>query len=65
MSKERQPAFHQLNSAAEQGRQLEQDRIIRLLKNLDCQANGKEHDCNPLDEYTITDLIELIKGEQK
>jgi hypothetical protein len=42
-----------------------EERIIKLLKSLDCEADGKEHDCNPLDQYTITDLIELIKGEQK
>jgi hypothetical protein len=48
-----------------QGAEQERERIIKLLETLDCDVNGKEHDCNPLDEYTIQDLIALIKGEQK
>lgn len=49
----------------ESGKHDERERIIKLLESLDCEANGKEHDCDPLHEYTIQDLIELIKGEQK
>ncbi len=48
-----------------EGAKQERERIIKLLGSLDCDVNGKEHDCNPLDEYTIQDLIALIKGEQK
>lgn len=49
----------------EDGAYWERERIIQMLGSLDCDVNGKEHDCNPLDNYTIQDLIALIKGEQK
>ena len=44
----------------------ERARIIKLLETLNCSANGIEHDCNnDLGGYTPSDLIGLIKGEQK
>ena len=48
------------------GVQIERERIIKLLESLNCPANGIEHDCNnDLGDYTPSDLIGLIKGEQK
>ena len=50
----------------ELGKKLERERIIKLLESLNCPANGIEHDCNnDLGDYTPSDLIALIKGEQK
>lgn len=46
--------------------EFERERIIKLLESLNCPANGIEHDCNnDLGDYTPSDLIALIKGEQK
>jgi len=43
----------------------EQQRIIKLLEPLGCEANGVEHDCqNGLGYTTAADLIALIKGEK-
>jgi hypothetical protein len=48
------------------GKQAEQDRIIKLLEPLGCEANGVEHDCqNGLGYTTAADLIGLIKGDNK
>jgi hypothetical protein len=48
------------------GQKQEQERIIKLLEPLGCEANGVEHDCeNGLGYTTAQDLIALIKGEQK
>lgn len=43
-----------------------EERFIKLLESLNCPANGIEHDCNnDLGDYTPSELIALIKGEQK
>lgn len=48
----------------ELGKEAERERIIALLESLNCTANGIEHDCNnDLGDYTPSDLIALIKGE--
>ena len=42
-----------------------EERIIKLLEPLGCEANGVEHDCqNGLGYTTAQDLIALIKGEK-
>jgi hypothetical protein len=42
-----------------------EERIIKLIEPLGCEANGVEHDCqNGLGYTTAQDLINLIKGEK-
>jgi hypothetical protein len=50
----------------EAGAEIEQERIIELIKPLGCEANGVEHDCqNGLGYTTAEDLIALIKKTNK
>lgn len=54
------------HNAFEQGKQTEQERIIKLIESLGCQFDGIEHDCGKaLGNITAEHIIALIKGEQK
>jgi hypothetical protein len=51
-------------AGVQHGIKCEQQRIIKLLEPLGCEANGVEHDCqNGLGYTTAADLIAFIKGE--
>jgi hypothetical protein len=55
-------AYHNY-SQRDYGRDLERERIIKLIEPLGCPANG--HNCeNNLALYTADDLIALIKGNK-
>ncbi len=53
------------NRNYEAGIRYERQRIIEIIESLNCEANGIEHDCDPLGYYSTQDLIQLIKGEGK
>jgi hypothetical protein len=66
MSLDKDCCLETYSEAYRQGKADEQERIIKLIKPLGCEANGVEHDCqNGLGYTTAQDIVGLIKGEQK
>lgn len=43
----------------------ERKRIIEIIESLNCEANGIEHDCDPLGYYSVEDLIAVIQGKKE